>query len=107
LVRIVLETAGYSVESEADGEKAWSRLRAGQRFDAVVTDVEMPILGGLELLARIRASARFRELPVILITALAQDEYKRRALDLGADAYVVKSRFEQQTLLDTLRELIE
>ncbi len=106
LVRIILESAGYQVDAEASGEAAWSRLRDGERFDAVVTDIEMPKMSGLELLTRIRASARLRELPVVLVTALAQDEDRRRALDLGADAYVVKSRFDQQALLETIEELV-
>lgn len=106
LVRIILESANYIVESEADGEQAWLRLRDGERFDALITDIEMPGMSGLDLLTKVRASARLKELPVILITALVTDQERRRALDLGADAYVVKSRFDQQALLDSLEELV-
>lgn len=106
LVSIILESAGYHVQTEADADSAWKRLREGMRLDAVITDIDMPGMSGFELLSHIRASARLRELPVILVSAIGEDHSRRRALDLGADAYVVKSGFDQQKLLAILEELI-
>jgi two-component system chemotaxis sensor kinase CheA len=106
LERTILEAAGYDVSVAADGQAAWELLAADERFDAVVSDVEMPRLDGFQLLARIRSTARLAGLPVLLVTALAQAADQQRALDLGASAYVVKSRFDQDELLETLEQLL-
>ena len=106
LVRSLLETAGYRVGVAADGEQAWTQLARGESYDLVVSDVEMPYLDGFGLLERIRASARFTDLPVVLVTGLGADADRQRALDLGADAYVVKSGFDQKELLDAVEALL-
>jgi two-component system chemotaxis sensor kinase CheA len=101
----ILEGAGYEVVSAVDGQQAWTKL-ATRTFDAVVTDVLMPNLDGLGLAARIRSDARYAALPIILLTSLSSDEDKRRGLNAGADAYLTKSAFDQQVLLDCLSRLI-
>lgn len=106
LERTILESAGYDVAVAQDGQAAWDLLAADERFDAVVSDVEMPRLDGFQLLARVRATARLAAMPVLLVTALAQPADQQRALDLGASAYVVKSRFDQDELLETLEQLL-
>ncbi len=106
LERTILEAAGYDVAVAADGQAAWELLSADERFDAVVSDVEMPRLDGFQLLSRIRSTPRLTGLPVLLVTALAQASDQQRALDLGASAYVVKSRFDQDELLETLEQLL-
>ena len=106
LERTILEAAGYEVVVTHDGEAAWEILCSHARFDAVVSDVEMPRLDGVQLLARGRATARLARLPVLLVTALSQPADRQRALDLGASAYVVKSRFDQDELLETLQQLL-
>ncbi|MDP3216333.1 MAG: response regulator, partial [Deltaproteobacteria bacterium] len=106
LERTILESAGYHVTVAADGQAAWDLLAADERFDAVVSDVEMPRLDGFQLLSRVRSTARLAGLPVLLVTALAQPADQQRALDLGASAYVVKSRFDQDELLETLEQLL-
>jgi len=106
LERTILEAAGYEVVVAHDGEAAWEVLSGPSRFDAVVSDIEMPRLDGFQLLARVRATARIARLPVLLVTALSQPADRQRALDLGASAYVVKSRFDQDELLETLQQLV-
>jgi two-component system chemotaxis sensor kinase CheA len=101
----ILETAGYEVVTAVDGVDAWNKL-ATRTFDAVVTDVMMPNLSGLGLAEKIRGEARYAELPIILVTSLASDEDKRRGLEAGANAYLTKTAFDQQTLLDCLQRLI-
>jgi two-component system chemotaxis sensor kinase CheA len=101
----ILEGAGYEVVAAVDGLDAWSKL-AARDFDAVVSDVNMPRLNGLELLAKIRGERKLTELPVILVTSLASDEDRKRGLDLGANAYITKPAFDQQVLLDCLRRLV-
>lgn len=106
LVRSILESAGYDVLVAADGEEAWQILSQDDTVDLVVSDVDMPRMDGLSLLARIRATPRLARLPVVLVTALDREVDKHRALDLGANAYLVKSGFDQESLLDTIAELL-
>ena len=76
------------------------------RYDLVVTDVEMPRMNGLQLCERIRASAAHARLPVILVTSLDKQEQRARGLGAGADAYITKSSFDQDTLLSIVRQLL-
>jgi two-component system, chemotaxis family, sensor kinase CheA len=72
----------------------------------VVSDVDMPHMDGFTLAETIRRSNRRRELPVILVTARDNDADRQRGLQAGADAYIVKSGFRQETLLDAIAELV-
>src|SRR5262249_6755984 len=101
----ILEGAGYEVVTAVDGAEAYSKLSA-RAFDALVSDVQMPNMDGFDLTARIRQDARYSELPVILVTALASEEDRKRGIEVGANAYITKSGFDQKTLLDTLGRLV-
>jgi two-component system chemotaxis sensor kinase CheA len=101
----ILEAAGYGVVTAVDGLDGYNKLRSG-RFDAVVSDIQMPNLDGLELTARIRNHQEYSELPIILVTSLATDEDRRRGADAGANAYITKSSFNQDVLVETLQRLI-
>jgi len=105
LIKNILESAGYQVTGAVDGVDAITTLRTGQ-FDLVVSDVEMPRMDGFMLTGQIRADKRFSELPVILVTALDSREHKERGIEVGANAYLVKSSFEQRNLLDAVKRLI-
>lgn len=105
LERSILEGAGYEVSLAVDGEDAL-RVLNERGFDLVVTDVEMPRLGGLELTSAIRRSPRLKDLPVVLVTGLGDDAAKARGVEAGADAYLVKSGFDQRALLDTIGRLL-
>jgi two-component system chemotaxis sensor kinase CheA len=104
LERTILESAGYQVEVAVDGVDALEKLGAGE-YDLVITDIEMPRMDGFALLERIRAQERTRGLPVIVVTNREKAEDKRRGMELGADAYILKSSFNQASLLDTIRRL--
>jgi two-component system chemotaxis sensor kinase CheA len=104
LLKHILEGAGCEVETAVDGLDALSKLRQG-RFDAVVSDVEMPQLDGLGLTAAIRANAATADLPVILVTSLQTPAERERGLHAGADAYLTKGAFDQDQLLAALRRL--
>lgn len=101
----ILESAGYHVIAAVDGEDGFNQLKAGS-FAAVVSDVQMPNLDGLGLVAKIRQFQDYKDLPVILVTTLASEEDKRQGKQAGANAYITKGDFEQGILLDTLRRLI-
>jgi len=105
LLKNILEFAGYKVKAVIDGTEALTALATGG-FDLVVSDVEMPRMGGFDLTTRIRADARFSELPVVLVTALDSREDRERGVDAGANAYIVKSGFDQGNLLEVIGRLI-
>jgi two-component system chemotaxis sensor kinase CheA len=106
LARSILEASGYEVAAAPDGEEAWALLQR-EGADIVLSDVEMPRMNGFELTRAIRQSPRFSKLPVVLLTALESEEDRRRGLDAGADAYLVKGAFDQRQLVDTIAELLE
>jgi two-component system chemotaxis sensor kinase CheA len=101
----LLETAGYEVQVAADGLEAWAALKT-DRFDLVVSDVDMPRLNGFDLTSRIRADPKLAGLPVVLVTALESREDKERGINVGANAYVIKSGFDHSKLLEIIRRLI-
>ncbi|MGA7218150.1 MAG: response regulator [Candidatus Sulfotelmatobacter sp.] len=105
LLKNVLEFAGYKVKTAVDGVEALSALANGG-FDLVVSDVEMPRMSGFDLTSKIRADKRLSELPVVLVTALESREHRERGVDVGANAYIVKSSFDQGNLLEIVRRLI-
>ncbi|RRR65537.1 MAG: hybrid sensor histidine kinase/response regulator [Candidatus Viridilinea halotolerans] len=105
LIRSILQSAGYEVTAALDGADALDRLR-NEAYDLVVSDVEMPRLDGFQLAASIRSDADLNAIPVILITSLSSEEHRRRGLEAGAQAYIVKSQFNQQSLLDVVRQLL-
>lgn len=105
LLKNILETAGYRVRTAVDGVDALSLLKT-EPFDGVVSDVEMPRLNGFGLTQRIRADRKLAELPVVLVTALGAPEDRERGVDVGANAYIIKSHFDQSNLLEALRRFI-
>lgn len=105
LLQSILEAAGYQITTANDGSEAW-RLLKQQAFDLLVSDVEMPGLSGFTLTEKVRRDPALHSLPVVLVTALQSAEDQQRGLEAGAHAYLVKSSFEQDSLLDAIRRLI-
>jgi two-component system, chemotaxis family, sensor kinase CheA len=105
LERSILEGAGYRVRTVADGRLALAAL-ADAPADLVVTDVEMPNCDGLELTRAIRARPGLAGLPVVVVTSRASDADRRRAMDAGADAYLVKGDLDQRALLEVVGRLL-
>lgn len=101
LERSILESAGYEVVVAVDGVEALECLRE-DTVDAVVSDIDMPRMGGIELCRAIRSSVHHSDVPVILVTSLGSEEDRRRGLDAGANAYLVKTAFDQTALLDAV-----
>lgn len=102
LLRNALTTAGYRVRTAIDGLDALDRLRA-EKPDLVVSDFEMPRLNGVDLTRQIKARWR---IPVILVTGREQERHRLEGLEAGADAYFVKSSYQDEGLLDLIRQLI-
>lgn len=105
LLKNILETAGYAVQTAVDGQDGYTVLRTGE-FDLVVSDVDMPRMNGFNLTAKIRADKKYAEIPVVLVTALETREHRERGIDVGANAYIVKSSFDQSNLLEVIQRLI-
>jgi two-component system, chemotaxis family, sensor kinase CheA len=106
LQRSILETAGYPIVTARDGRDALATLDRDSQIALVVTDIEMPGLDGIELTRAIRANAARSSLPVVIVTSHGSDDDRRRGIDAGADAYMTKDSFDQQTLLATVERLV-
>jgi two-component system chemotaxis sensor kinase CheA len=105
LMRSILHSAGYDVATAVDGVDALDKLQV-RPYDLVVSDVEMPRMNGFELTASIRQELGLKDLPVIIVTSLASDDHKRQGLEAGAQAYIVKSQFNQDNLLEAIERLL-
>ncbi|MBK1646641.1 hybrid sensor histidine kinase/response regulator [Thiocapsa imhoffii] len=101
----VLEASGYRVTLAEDGLDGWQKA-VGGRFDAILTDVEMPGLDGFSLTAKLRDHEKYHATPIIIVTSRQTQEDKQRGIQVGADAYIVKGDFDQTNLVDTLRNLL-
>lgn len=105
LEKSILVAHGYSVHVAVDGLEALNILRT-QTIDLVVADVQMPRLDGFGLLKECKKDKALARIPLILVTSLESREDRERGLGLGASAYVVKRKFDQKELLETIEQLI-
>jgi two-component system chemotaxis sensor kinase CheA len=105
LEKSILEAAGYEILLAVDGSNAWQLLQE-KGADLIVSDVEMPNMDGFALTQAVRGSKRFRDVPVVLLTSLDSAEDRARGMQSGANAYLVKSAFDQTNLLETIRQLL-
>lgn len=100
----LLRSLGHEVDEAVDGDEGWERLLAAP-YHALVTDVQMPRLDGIDLTRRVKATPRFSRLPVLILSSLAAPEERRRGVDAGADAYLVKGELDADNLAATLERL--
>ena len=105
LEKSILEAHGYEVRLSVDGRDALYQLRNNPP-DIVVSDIEMPHVSGLELVQTMKGDRALASIPVILVTSRADDADREKGLKLGADAYVIKQKFDQNELLRTIRQII-
>jgi CheY-like chemotaxis protein len=105
LQRTILESAGYRVLTAVDGAEGAARLQ-DDPVDLVLSDVEMPGMDGFALTRTIRRTRGWENVPVVIMTSRGDDADKRAGLDAGADAYLLKSEFDQHALVDTVRRLV-
>ena len=104
LLTNLLETAGYRVRTAVDGVDGLAQLPGGA-VDIVVSDVDMPRMNGFDLTAHIRGDERFTAVPVVLVTTFASPADRERGMQVGANAYLVKSGFDQSDLLAVIQRL--
>jgi two-component system sensor histidine kinase and response regulator WspE len=105
LVRKLLESADYVVDVTVDGADGWNAVRTGH-YDLVVTDVDMPRLDGIELLKLIRNDSRLKSLPVMIVSYKDRQEDRNRGMEAGADYYLTKASFQDETLIRVVADLI-
>nr|MDA3834817.1 response regulator [Spirochaetales bacterium] len=101
----ILESYGYVVKTAGDGKEALE-LAADEQFDLVITDIEMPRLDGITLAHTLRGKREYRHTPIILVTSRDSPEDRTRGIQAGADAYIVKSAFDQGVLIETINTLV-
>jgi len=106
LEKNILEAAGYIVHLATNGQEALDIIATSGAPDLIVTDIVMPGMDGFELTQQIKSDAQTAGVPVILVTSLDSPEDKARGIEIGADAYIVKSSFDQSNLLETIQQLI-
>ena len=105
LERNILVNAGYEADVATDGVDAMEKLHS-KKYDLLVTDIDMPRMNGFELTSKVRTDKRLKDTPVIIVTSKEQIEDKRRGIEVGADAYILKKEFDQSNLLNTIKRLI-
>jgi two-component system sensor histidine kinase and response regulator WspE len=105
LERKLIGNAGYDVEVAIDGMDGWNAVRT-QPFDLVVTDIDMPRLDGIELVRLIKNDPRLKTLPVMIVSYKDRPEDRNRGLEAGADYYLTKGSFHDETLLNSVADLI-
>ncbi len=100
----LLRSLGHEVDEAVDGEDGWQKLQGGA-YHIVVTDVQMPVLDGIDLTRRMKATPRFVKLPIVILSSLSAPEEQRRGVDAGAEAYLVKGELEAESFAATLERL--
>ncbi len=105
LERKLLTSRGYLTEVAADGLEAWTAVRA-ERYDLIITDIDMPRMGGIELASLIKKDPQLKSVPVLIVSYNDQQQDRLRGLEAGADYYLAKGAFEDETLLQAVTDLI-
>jgi len=108
LEKHILENAGYEVLTAADGQEAWKLICQNEKGlpDLVVSDVNMPRMDGFALTQSIKGDSSYARVPVVLVTSLESPQDRLHGMEAGADAYIIKSTFDQRELLETIERLI-
>jgi two-component system sensor histidine kinase and response regulator WspE len=105
LERKLLTSRGYFADVAVDGLEAWNAVRSGE-YDLVITDIDMPHLDGIALAGRMKQDARLKNIPVLIVSYKEGEEERLRGLQAGADYYLAKGSFHDQTLLQAVVDLI-
>ncbi len=104
LVKFTLKAKGFQVSSAGDGVDALELMKQ-EDFDAIILDINMPRMNGLEFLKHIKANKQYASIPVIMLTTEGQDDDKDKAVALGATAYMVKP-FKPTQLLTLIEKIV-
>jgi two-component system sensor histidine kinase and response regulator WspE len=105
LERQLLQARGFAVDVAVDGMDGWNAIR-GAHYDLVVTDVDMPRMDGIGLVGLIKGDPARRDIPIVIVSYKDREEDRIRGLDAGANRYLTKSSFHDETFVDTIIDLI-
>jgi two-component system sensor histidine kinase and response regulator WspE len=103
--RDLLQSKGYLVDVAVDGMDGWNAVRRST-YDLIVTDVDMPRMDGIELVSSIKQDLHLKNIPVMIVSYKDRVEDRRRGLDAGADYYLSKGSFHDDSLIDAVEDLI-
>ncbi len=103
--RNMLATRGYKVDVAVDGMDGWNAIRT-QAYDLVISDIDMPRMNGFEFVKLIKQDQRLKQTPVMIVSYKDREEDRQRGLDVGADYYLTKGSFQDETLIDAVIDLI-
>jgi chemosensory pili system protein ChpA (sensor histidine kinase/response regulator) len=103
-VQRFLDRSGYEIETATDGMNALEVL-SRLKFDAVITDLEMPVMHGYDLIAEMKRNPVYLNIPIIVLTSRAGEKHRQKALEMGAQDYLVKP-FEEQEMVEALKKLL-
>ncbi len=103
--RQLLESRGYDVDVAVDGMDGWNTVRT-RKYDLVVSDIDMPRMNGIEFVSLIKADPNLRSTPVMIVSYKDRQEDRDRGLEAGADYYLTKGSFHDESLVEAVRDLI-
>jgi len=103
--RNMLVTRGYHVDVAVDGMDGWNAVRMNH-YDLVISDVDMPRMNGFEFVQLIKQDERLRNTPVMIVSYKDREEDRQRGLEAGADYYLTKGSFHDETLIEAVVDLI-
>lgn len=104
--RQILTRMGFKVDLAVDGRDGWNALRTG-KYDLLVSDIDMPRMNGIELIKLVRADVRLADIPIIVVSYKGREEDRMIGLDAGANAYLTKGSFHDDTYVRTVTDLID
>ena len=101
----LLESRGYHVDVAVDGMDGWNAVRTSH-YDLVITDIDMPRMDGIELVHAIKQDLHLKSIPVMIVSYKDRQEDRQRGLEAGADYYLTKGSFQDETLIEAVIDLI-
>jgi two-component system sensor histidine kinase and response regulator WspE len=103
--RKLLENRGYRVDIAVDGMEGWNAVRTNH-YDLIISDIDMPRMNGIELVTQIKSHPNLKSIPVIIVSYKDREQDRLQGLEAGADYYLTKSSFHDDTLLNAVEDLI-
>lgn len=101
----ILELENFQVVTAEDGIDGLEKLKES-RIDLIITDLEMPRMDGITMIENIRKESVYRNLPIVVVSSSSENDVQQKAVKAGADAYIIKSEFDRNSLIATTGKLL-